>query len=57
MGLRPDRAHGSVRFSLSSYNTDEDVDYLLEHLPGIISKLRGDEGKPRKASRKAAAAV
>jgi cysteine desulfurase len=40
MGLGTRRARGSVRFSLSSYNTDEDVDYLLQHLPGIIGKLR-----------------
>ncbi|MCX8157217.1 MAG: cysteine desulfurase NifS [Verrucomicrobiae bacterium] len=40
MGLTPMRARGSVRFSLGIYNTDEDVDYLLRHLPGIIKKLR-----------------
>jgi cysteine desulfurase len=40
MGLAPMRARGSVRFSLGVYNTDEDVDYLLQHLPGIIKKLR-----------------
>ncbi|WCJ59987.1 cysteine desulfurase NifS [Fontisphaera persica] len=40
MGLSPMRARGSVRFSLGIYNTEEDVDYLLRHLPGIIKKLR-----------------
>ena len=40
MGLSPARARGSVRFSLGIYNTDEDVDYLLQHLPSIIAKLR-----------------
>jgi cysteine desulfurase len=40
MGLAPMRARGSVRFSLGIYNTDEEVDYLLKHLPGIIKKLR-----------------
>lgn len=40
MGLTPMRARGSVRFSLGIYNTEEDVDYLLRHLPGIIKKLR-----------------
>lgn len=34
------RARGCVRFSLGIYNTDEDVDYLLKHLPPIIKKLR-----------------
>jgi cysteine desulfurase len=40
MGVKPMRARGSVRFSLGIYNTDEDVDYVLKHLPPIIEKLR-----------------
>jgi cysteine desulfurase len=40
MGLAPMRARGSVRFSLGIYNTEQEVDYLLKHLPGIIKKLR-----------------
>jgi len=40
MGLPPMRARGSVRFSLGIYNSDEDVDYLIKHLPGLIQKLR-----------------
>ena len=40
MGLSPMRARGSVRFSLGIYNTSEEIDYLLEQLPKIISKLR-----------------
>ncbi len=40
MGVVPMRARGSVRFSLGIYNTAEDVDYLLEHLPRIIQRLR-----------------
>lgn len=40
MGINPMRARGSVRFSLGMYNTDEEVDHVLQHLPGIISKLR-----------------
>ena len=40
MGLPPMRARGSVRFSLGIYNTEEEVDYVLQHLPGIIQKLR-----------------
>jgi cysteine desulfurase len=40
MGLSPARALGAVRFSLGADNTDEDVDYLLQHLPRIIAKLR-----------------
>ncbi len=40
MGLNPMRARGSVRFSLGLYNTAEEVDYVLKHLPGIIKRLR-----------------
>lgn len=43
MGLSPSLAKGSVRFSLGRYNTDEEVDYLLEHLPPIIKKLRAHD--------------
>jgi cysteine desulfurase len=33
-------AHGAVRFSLGRYNTEQEVDRVLEILPGIIRKLR-----------------
>lgn len=32
--------HGSIRFSLSRYNTDADIDSILEQLPRIINRLR-----------------
>jgi len=32
--------HGSVRFSLSRYNTDEDIDKIIEVFPGIVANLR-----------------
>lgn len=32
--------HGSIRFSLSRYSTDKDVDYVLEQMPRIIKRLR-----------------
>jgi cysteine desulfurase len=32
--------HGSVRFSLSRYNTDADVDYVLDVFPQIVANLR-----------------
>lgn len=51
MGVPFTYAHGSLRFSLSIYNTDEDIDLVLAELPPIISRLRqmspfrrGDEG-------------
>lgn len=33
-------AHGTLRFSFSRFNTDEDVDHVLEHLPAIVARLR-----------------
>ena len=33
-------AHGSLRLTFSDYNTMEDVDYILETLPGVIGRLR-----------------
>ena len=40
MGVPFIAVHGSVRFSLSRYNTMEEVDYVLEKLPPIIRDLR-----------------
>ena len=40
MGLPPMRARGSVRFSFGIYNTEEEVDYLIEKLTPIIHRLR-----------------
>jgi cysteine desulfurase len=42
MGCSAARARSSIRFSLGIYNTGEEVDYVLEHLPGIIAKLRAN---------------
>jgi cysteine desulfurase len=61
MDVKKPLAKGAIRFSLGRYNTDEDVDYLLEHLPGVINKLRAvspnkvesnGESKDSKAPRK-----
>ncbi len=40
IGLPHEIAHGSLRVSFSDQNTEEDVDYILEVLPGIVSYLR-----------------
>ena len=40
MGVPFTYAHGSVRFSLSRYNTQEEVDFVAEKLPQIIARLR-----------------
>ncbi len=39
-GLSAESAHGSIRMSLGRENTMEDVEYVIEKLPGIIAKIR-----------------
>jgi cysteine desulfurase len=41
MGVPFTMAHGSIRFSLSVYTTDEEVNFVIEKLPPIIETLRG----------------
>jgi cysteine desulfurase len=36
----PELAHGSIRLSLGRDTNEEDVDYVLGKLPGIIARLR-----------------
>ena len=40
MGYKPEQAHGSLRFSLGQGTNDEEIDYVIKVLPGIIQKLR-----------------
>ena len=40
IGLVHEVAHGSLRISLNELNSEEDVDYILEKLPGIVDRLR-----------------
>ena len=40
MGVPFTAAHGSIRFSLSVYNTEEEIDFIVEKLPPIIERLR-----------------
>lgn len=40
MGLPYTAAHGTIRFSFSRYNTQADVDFIVEKLPPVIEKLR-----------------
>ena len=40
LGLLPELAHGSLRFTLGRYTEEEDVDCVLEVLPKIADKLR-----------------
>ncbi len=39
-GLDVELAHGSIRFSLGRFNTEDDIDYVLEKMPPIIKRLR-----------------
>ncbi len=40
MGVPFTAAHGTIRFSLSRYNTEDEIDYIIEHLPPVIQRLR-----------------
>jgi cysteine desulfurase len=40
MGVPFTAAHGSIRFSLSVYNTEEEIDFVLAKMPSIIANLR-----------------
>ncbi|HBG26561.1 MAG: cysteine desulfurase NifS [Planctomycetes bacterium GWF2_41_51] len=40
MGVPFTAAHGSTRFSLSRYNTEEEVDFVIEKMPLIVNRLR-----------------
>ncbi|HNT97581.1 MAG TPA: cysteine desulfurase NifS [Elusimicrobiales bacterium] len=50
MGVPQTYAHGTIRFSLSVYSTDEDVDAVLREVPPVIERLREispfADGKP-----------
>jgi cysteine desulfurase len=40
MGLRPDRARASIRFSLGKQNTVDDVDFAIQLVPASVARLR-----------------
>ncbi len=47
MGLSVARARSSIRFSLGKDNTSEDVEYVLRHVPRVVSRLRAlSTGEP-----------
>ncbi len=41
IGLSDQEANGSLRLTLSRFTTEEEIDYTLKTLPGIVKKLRG----------------
>jgi cysteine desulfurase len=40
MGLSPDRARASIRFSLGKQNTTDDIDFALQLIPEVVTRLR-----------------
>jgi cysteine desulfurase len=40
MGVPFTAAHGSTRFSMSIYNTEEEIDYIIGNVPKVIKRLR-----------------
>lgn len=40
MGVPHEKAHGSLRLSISKDTKDEDIDYIIETVPAIVEKLR-----------------
>ena len=40
MGVPFTAVHGSIRFSLSRYTTEEEIDYVLRHCPGVVAEMR-----------------
>ena len=40
MGVPHEKAHGSLRLSISHETTDEDIDYIIYKVPEIVEKLR-----------------
>jgi cysteine desulfurase len=41
LGLSHEKAHGSVRFTLGQYTTEQEITYVLKILPKVIERLRG----------------
>ncbi len=40
MGIPFTAAHGSIRYSLSTFNTETEIDYIIENMPPVIARLR-----------------
>jgi cysteine desulfurase len=41
MGVPFTAAHGSIRYSLSRYTTEDEIDVVIDKMPPIIERLRG----------------
>ena len=40
MGIEPEFAHGTIRFSIGRFNTKEEIDYTIEQVIKVVEKLR-----------------
>ena len=40
LGLPHEKAHGSLRLTVGDFTTEDDIDYIIENLPGVIERLR-----------------
>lgn len=40
IGLPHEIAHGSLRLTVGDFTTEDDIDYIVENLPGVIERLR-----------------
>ncbi len=40
LGLSPEQAHGSLRFSLGKWTSEEEIERVLEVLPRVVANLR-----------------
>jgi cysteine desulfurase len=40
MGLPPERARASIRFSVGKHNSEDDIDFALSVIPATIARLR-----------------
>jgi cysteine desulfurase len=40
MGIDAVRAHGSLRFTLSKFNTEEEIDYVIKSVKEVVERLR-----------------
>lgn len=52
MGLRPEVAHGSIRFTLSKYTTKREIDYVIKQTKAVVEQLRGISPMVRENERK-----
>jgi cysteine desulfurase len=40
MGLAPERARASIRFSIGKHNNEEDIEFALSVIPSTVARLR-----------------